>query len=237
MLDDNHTKPKSQDIFVVIDSKALVTKFLVSDIVIKLTALAPVIPLSKSYVLVQAAGLSIDTSYVPDFSHVNRYLPMLSVSHVIKTAPAEFFSVTKIQAKPNSPLSCIPLLFASYQTVSQIDPATIITNISFDITGNDISGTLAENELVYILPEEFQVGNRVNHKVLRKAHATKALAGTFRRIAVIFAKHVEGEARLLQDIQVAEVFGLLASLIRLRGSVEVTSKPYSPFGAEIELST
>jgi hypothetical protein len=57
----SQTSQKSPDILFNNDSNALVTKFLASDIVIKVTASGEDIPLSKSDVLVQVDGFAIDT--------------------------------------------------------------------------------------------------------------------------------------------------------------------------------
>jgi hypothetical protein len=57
----SQTNQKSQDILLISHSSAYVTKFLVSHIVIRLTASGEDIPLSKSYVLVHVDGLAIDT--------------------------------------------------------------------------------------------------------------------------------------------------------------------------------
>jgi hypothetical protein len=92
--------------------------------------------------------LTISTVYVHAARFVNKYCPLALVIPVAIVVPQLFLSITGIPGKSCSPLSIIPLLLVSNHTVSQMLPAITCTDTSFETTGNDISGTLAENELV-----------------------------------------------------------------------------------------
>lgn len=135
--------------------------------------------------------------------------------------------LTAILGSSSSPVSIIPFLLLSCQIVSPILPATTCTNTSFEITGKLISGTLAENELVYMSPELFPVGVKVILMFLRNAHAITELDRIFHLIAVtpIILDTDAGE----NEVHVAAEFGLDASLTSNDGEVVVYSHPYSPF--------